>query len=73
MGGDAVNAEVHFDWTTDRTLSVETGPSGLVITAHPGLSSAEVESTCAELGDHGSVVLAAWRSAVGLIDLPPAT
>ena len=70
LGGEAVNAEVHFDWTADRTMSVETSPSGLVITAHPGLSTAEVEIACAELGDHGPAVLAAWRSAVGLTDSP---
>lgn len=57
---------ISWEWSDVPHLVVEPNGDGLHVRAHPGLSEAQVRQACAQLGEHGPVVLEAWGRAVGL-------
>ena len=65
MSGEDPRVVVDLEWSEPPALRVEATDLGLRVTAHPGLSEAQVRSACDQLDDHGDAVFQAWQSAVG--------
>ena len=61
-----MNLDFALEWLEEPGLIVEPLEDAVRVRIHPGLSKAQVQHACGELGDHGAMVLAAWESAVGL-------
>ncbi len=55
--------EIRWEWFDEPQMVVERDASGMSVRVHPGLSYAQVERACAELGAEGPVVMAAWQQA----------
>lgn len=65
MDDDSFHVVVDLVWTEPPTLRVEARDDALHVTAHAGLSEAQVRRACAELDGDGDRVFRAWLGAVG--------
>lgn len=65
MGGADDGVVVDLVWSEPPALRVESTDTGLRVSAHPGLSEAQVREACRHLDGDGDRVLRAWQQAVG--------
>ena len=65
MADGDIPVTVRLVWSEPAALRVEAHEDGLHVTAHAGLSEAQVRAACDQLDEHGDHVFRAWQGAVG--------
>lgn len=55
---------IALEWLDEPALEVHQNADHLAVTAHAGLSAAQVQAACAHMDGHGDAVFAAWQAHV---------
>lgn len=55
---------VQLDWLTEPSLQVHQHDDHVAVTAHAGLSQAQVRAACDQIDGHGDAIYAAWHNQV---------